>query len=58
MIPHIETTIIYNYFVENWENAIVPTKNILRTISDDANDFFEKTKEEHAQIPLHSYSYG
>ncbi|HDR7967642.1 FtsX-like permease family protein [Bacillus pacificus] len=56
MIPHIETTIIYNYFVENWENAIVPTKNILRTISDDASDFFEKTKEEHAQIPFHIYT--
>ena len=26
MIPHIETTIVYNYFVENWENAIAPTK--------------------------------
>ena len=45
MIPHIETTIIYNYFVENWENAIVPTKNILRTISDDASDFFKKPKK-------------
>ena len=44
MIPHIETTIIYNYFVENWENAIVPTKNILRTISDDASDFFENQR--------------
>ncbi|MFA1812251.1 FtsX-like permease family protein [Bacillus anthracis] len=56
MIPHIETTIIYNYFVENWENAIVPTKNILRTISDDASDFFEKTKEEHAQIPFYIHT--
>ncbi|TNP22948.1 FtsX-like permease family protein [Bacillus sp. CD3-5] len=56
MIPHIETTIIYNYFVENWENAIVPTKNILRTISDDANDFFEKNKEEHAQIPFYIHT--
>ena len=26
MIPHIETITVYNYFVENWENAIVPTK--------------------------------
>nr|WP_208751758.1 ABC transporter permease [Bacillus cereus] len=56
MIPHIETTIIYNYFVENWENTIVPTKNILRTISDDASDFFKKTKEEHAQIPFHIHT--
>ncbi|HHQ8911636.1 TPA: FtsX-like permease family protein [Bacillus cereus] len=56
MIPHIETTIIYNYFVENWENAIVPTKNILRTISDDASDFFEKNKEEHAQIPFYIHT--
>ena len=30
MIPHIETIIVYNYFVDNWENAIVPTKNILK----------------------------
>ena len=26
MVPHIETITVYNYFVENWENAIVPTK--------------------------------
>ncbi|HDR6316656.1 TPA: ABC transporter permease [Bacillus thuringiensis] len=56
MIPHIETTIIYNYFVENWENAIVPTKNILRTISDDSSDFFEKNKEENAQIPFYIHT--
>ncbi|MBJ8054005.1 ABC transporter permease [Bacillus cereus] len=56
MIPHIETTIVYNYFVENWENAIVPTKNILRTISDDASDFFEKHKEENAQTPFYIHT--
>ncbi|MES9696824.1 MULTISPECIES: FtsX-like permease family protein [Bacillus] len=56
MIPHIETTIVYNYFVENWENAIVPTKNILRTISNDASDFFEKHKEENAQTPFYIHT--
>lgn len=52
MIPHIETTVIYNYFVENWENAIVPTKNMLRVISGDAREFYEKHTEENAQIPF------
>ncbi|MGG3673117.1 ABC transporter permease [Bacillus cereus] len=56
MIPHIETTVIYNYFVENWENAIVPTKNILRTISDDAREFYEKRKEEKARAPFYIYT--
>ena len=52
MIPHIETTVIYNYFVENWENAIVPTKNMLRVISSDARTFYEKHTEENAQAPF------
>ncbi|CKG20166.1 ABC transporter%2C membrane-spanning protein [Streptococcus pneumoniae] len=52
MIPHIETTVIYNYFVENWENAIVPTKNMLRVISGDAREFYEKHTEENTQVPF------
>ncbi|PFU45048.1 ABC transporter permease [Bacillus cereus] len=56
MIPHIETTVIYNYFVENWENAMVPTKNMLRTIGDDAREFYEKRKEEKAQVPFYIYT--
>ncbi|KMP38415.1 ABC transporter permease [Bacillus cereus] len=52
MIPHIETTVIYNYFVENWENAIVPTKNMLRVISGDAREFYEKHTEENDQVPF------
>ncbi|HDR7779817.1 MULTISPECIES: FtsX-like permease family protein [Bacillus cereus group] len=52
MIPHIETTVIYNYFVENWENAIVPTRNMLRVISGDARAFYEKHTEENAQVPF------
>ncbi|EML6322978.1 MULTISPECIES: FtsX-like permease family protein [Bacillus cereus group] len=52
MIPHIETTVIYNYFVENWENAIVPTKNMLRVISGDAREFYEKHTEEKAPVPF------
>lgn len=58
MIPHIETTIIYNYFVENWENAIVPTKNILRTISDDASDFFKNQRRTCSNSFSHLHSYG
>jgi len=56
MIPHIETTVIYNYFVENWENAIVPTKNMLRVISGDARKFYEKHTEENAQVPFFIYT--
>ncbi|HDX9692470.1 ABC transporter permease [Bacillus thuringiensis] len=52
MIPHIETTVIYNYFVENWENAIAPTRNMLRVISGDAREFYEKHTEEKAQVPF------
>ncbi|HFK1709612.1 TPA: FtsX-like permease family protein [Bacillus mycoides] len=56
MIPHIETTVIYNYFVENWENAMVPTKNMLRAIGDDAREFYEKHKEKKAQVPFYIYT--
>ncbi|MEN6661807.1 FtsX-like permease family protein [Bacillus cereus] len=52
LIPHIETITLYNYFVENWENSITPTKNISRTISEDVRDFYEKHKEEDAQVPF------
>ncbi|OQR53925.1 FtsX-like permease family protein [Bacillus sp. CDB3] len=45
MIPHIETTIVYNYFVENWENAITPTKNILKHIKNDTDSFYEAHKD-------------
>ncbi|MGE7861622.1 ABC transporter permease [Bacillus mobilis] len=52
MIPHIETITIYNYFVENWENAMVPTKNMLRIIGDDAREFYEKHTEDKARVPF------
>ncbi|EMI9089898.1 MULTISPECIES: FtsX-like permease family protein [Bacillus] len=52
LIPHIETITLYNYFVENWENSITPTKNISHTISEDVRDFYEKHKEEDAQVPF------
>ena len=55
MIPHIETTIIYNYFVENWENAIVPTKTFyVRLVMMQVISL--KTKEEHAQIPFYIHT--
>ncbi|PQZ55799.1 ABC transporter permease [Bacillus sp. MYb209] len=50
MIPHIETITVYNYFVENWENAIVPTKNILKSLDHDANNLYEAHKDEEGFI--------
>ena len=50
MIPHIETTIVYNYFVENWENAIAPTKNISKHISNDIDNFYEAHKNAEADF--------
>ncbi len=45
MIPHIETMTVYNYFVENWENAIIPTNNILQSINNDADDLYKANKD-------------
>ncbi|EEK76543.1 hypothetical protein bcere0009_46060 [Bacillus cereus R309803] len=56
MIPHIETITIYNYSVENWENTIIPTKNMSRTISDDARNFQEKHKVENIGVPFSIYT--
>lgn len=58
MIPHIETTIVYNYFVENWENAIAPTKNILKHIRNDTDNFYEAHKNAEAdfQPPFNIYT--
>lgn len=58
MIPHIETTIVYNYFVENWENAIAPTKNILKHIRNDTDNFYEahKDAEGNFQPPFNIYT--
>ncbi|MBS9806061.1 FtsX-like permease family protein [Bacillus cereus] len=50
MIPHIETITVYNYFVENWENAIVPTKKILKSLDHDANNLYETHKDEEGFI--------
>ncbi|MBE7147047.1 ABC transporter permease [Bacillus mycoides] len=46
MIPHIETITVYNYFMEDWENAIVPTKNILKSLDHDAENLYEAHKDE------------
>ncbi|MGN4447674.1 FtsX-like permease family protein [Bacillus cereus group sp. MYBK79-1] len=54
MIPHIETTIVYNYFVENWENTIVPTKNMLKHIWNDADSFREAHKN--TDVPFALYT--
>lgn len=57
MIPHIETITVYNYFVENWENAIVPTKNILKSLNHDTNNLYEAHKdEEDFLMPFHIHT--
>ncbi|PFB57172.1 ABC transporter permease [Bacillus anthracis] len=56
MVPHIETITIYNYSVENWENTIIPTKKMSRTISDDAHNFQEKHKVEPIRVPFSIYT--
>lgn len=54
MIPHIETITVYNYFVENWENAIIPTKNILKSLDHDSETLYEAHKgEENFSQPFH-----
>ncbi|MES5952216.1 ABC transporter permease [Bacillus fungorum] len=54
MVPHIETITVYNYFVENWENAIVPTKNILKSLDHDEETLYEAHKDEEGFIkPFH-----
>ncbi|PES25811.1 ABC transporter permease [Bacillus anthracis] len=56
MVPHIETITIYNYSVENWENTIIPTKKMSRTISDDVHNFQEKHKVEPIRVPFSIYT--
>ncbi|KXY00388.1 FtsX-like permease family protein [Bacillus paranthracis] len=56
MVPHIETITIYNYSVENWENTIIPTKKMSRTISDDTHNFQEKHKVEPIRVPFSIYT--
>ncbi|MBE7121604.1 FtsX-like permease family protein [Bacillus cereus] len=57
MIPHIETITVYNYFVENWENAIVPTKNILKNLDHDAENLYEAHKKEEDFLkPFHIHT--
>ncbi|EMY4798214.1 FtsX-like permease family protein [Bacillus pacificus] len=54
MIPHIETAIMYNYFVENWENTMVPTKNMLQHIWNDTDSFRETHKN--TDVPFALYT--
>lgn len=58
MVPHIETITVYNYFVENWENAIVPTKNMLKSINSDTEKYYEAHKDDkHASpVPFNIYT--
>ncbi|HEK9100640.1 ABC transporter permease [Bacillus pfraonensis] len=58
MIPHIETITIYNYLVENWEDTLAPTTNMVNSIDKDRNDLLEKTKpeEQHITIPFSLYT--
>ncbi|KEK23028.1 FtsX-like permease family protein [Bacillus gaemokensis] len=54
MIPHIETMTIYNYLVENWEDTLIPTKNIVNLIDQDRNNLFKNRNSEshHVTIPF------
>ncbi|PFM61798.1 ABC transporter permease [Bacillus cereus] len=52
MIPHIETITIYNFFVEDWENSIIPTRNILQSIHNDTESFYEAHKDDKHAPPV------
>ncbi|PEE39120.1 FtsX-like permease family protein [Bacillus pseudomycoides] len=40
-VPHIETMTIYNYLVENWEDTLIPSKNINSSIAKDRDNFIK-----------------
>ncbi|PEI96761.1 ABC transporter permease [Bacillus pseudomycoides] len=40
-VPHIETMTIYNYLVENWEDTLIPSKNINASIAKDRDNFIK-----------------
>ncbi|WP_459503511.1 FtsX-like permease family protein [Bacillus sp. C1] len=46
MIPHIETITIYNYFVENWEDTLIPTKNMVNQIHADRDSLYKNASSE------------
>ncbi|WP_410983956.1 FtsX-like permease family protein [Bacillus cereus] len=51
MIPHIETMNIYNYLVEDWEDTLTPTKNIVNQIDKDRNALLNN-KDTEVQEPI------
>ncbi|PDY46499.1 FtsX-like permease family protein [Bacillus pseudomycoides] len=52
MIPHIETMTIYNYIVENWEQTLLPTTNILK-VTNEAGDNISKSEEQNNNTQTH-----
>lgn len=54
MLPHIETITIYNYLVENWEDTLIPTKNIINSLDKDRNDLLKnkEQEEQHTVVPF------
>ncbi|MCI0763651.1 ABC transporter permease [Bacillus sp. TL12] len=46
ILPHIETMTVYNYLVENWEDTLIPTKNIINSIDKDRNALFKNHDSE------------
>ncbi|PFA20738.1 ABC transporter permease [Bacillus cereus] len=50
-VPHIETMTIYNYLVENWEDTLIPTKNINDQIAKDRDNLIKSNDtEEHVAL--------
>ncbi|EEM03499.1 ABC transporter, permease [Bacillus pseudomycoides] len=45
MIPHIETMTIYNYIVKNWEQALLPTTNILKVTNEDRDNIIKPEEQ-------------
>ncbi|NYS75206.1 FtsX-like permease family protein [Bacillus sp. BH32] len=55
MIPHLKTATIYNYFVDNWESSLIPTKSMLKVINQDSERFVQ-FKEENQNTPFNIYT--
>ncbi|MDZ5605725.1 FtsX-like permease family protein [Bacillus pseudomycoides] len=49
MVPHIETVTVYNYIVENWEDALLPTTNALKVIYEDSSNILKAEEQENGK---------
>lgn len=55
MIPHLETATIYNYFVDDWESSLIPTKSMLKIINQDSERLVQ-SKEENQNAIFNIYT--